>query len=98
MPARTKNYLIPSSKNSRFASQTKTDGTNDAGLASSIGSNNHVEIWSRIHLSVFISPVTGNVNIKEYFLKTGGQSCSKFLPVKFLLSSRFWLIGGRTLH
>lgn len=56
-------YLVPSSKDSSFASQAKTDGTNDARLAGSIGSNNHVQIWSRIHFSVVISPVKRNVNI-----------------------------------
>lgn len=59
----TRHYLVPSSKESSFASQSKTDGTNDAGLASSIGSNNHVQILSRIHFSVVISSVKRNVNM-----------------------------------
>lgn len=56
-------YLVPSSKDRGFASQAKADGTNYARLAGSIGSNNHVQIWSRIHFSVVISPVKRNVNI-----------------------------------
>lgn len=59
----TRHYLVPSSKESSFASQSKTDGTNDARLASSIGSNNHVQILSRIHFSVVISSVKRNVNM-----------------------------------
>lgn len=59
----TLHYLVPPSKDTGFASQAKTDGTNNARLAGSIGSNNHVQIWSRIHFSVVISSVRRNVNM-----------------------------------
>lgn len=59
----TPHYLVPSSEDSRLARQAETDGTNDARLARSIGSDNHVQIWSRIHLGVVIGPVKGKVNM-----------------------------------
>lgn len=62
-------YLVHSSKDSGFASQAKTDGTNNARLAGSIGSNNHVQIWSRIHFSVVISPVKRNILFPAVILK-----------------------------
>lgn len=59
-------YLVPSSKDGGFASQAKTDGTNDARLAGSISSNNHVQIWSRAQFSVVIGPVKRNVNMRQF--------------------------------
>lgn len=57
-------YLVASSQDSSLASQTKTDGTHNARLASSIGSDNHVQIGSRIHLSVVIGPARGKSNFR----------------------------------
>lgn len=50
-------YLVTPAQNGSLASQTQTDGTHDAGLASSVGSNNHIQIRSRIHHRVVIGPV-----------------------------------------
>lgn len=50
-------HLVTSAQDSGLSSQTQADGTNNAGLASSIGSNNHVQVRSRENLRVVIGPV-----------------------------------------
>lgn len=51
-------YLITSAKNSCLASQTQTDGTHNAGLSSTIGPDNHVQIRSRMHHRVVVRSVS----------------------------------------
>lgn len=50
-------HLVASAQDSGLSSQTQTDGAHDAGLAGSIGSNDHVQIWSGKQHGVVVSAV-----------------------------------------
>ena len=56
-------HLVSSAQNGRLAREAQTYGTHDARLARSVGTHNHVQVWSRIHNRMIVG--SGRENVSE---------------------------------
>ena len=84
-------YLVSTAQDGSLAGQPQADGTNDAGLACSISSNNHVEIGPWVNLCQVIcaagkgtNPVTIYIHTHTAAQKEKLTSLVKLADLKYL--------------